>query len=173
MDYQPNVDAVLWFSEKVLPLLPSDLKFFIIGANPTKKVKKLAKKYQNVVVTGFVEDPYEILKSSLCVVSPMQTGGGIQNKVLESMALGTINILSSIAARPIGAKNGEEYLVIDHPEQMGEEICKIWKNPSLYSHFRQKSRDFIARNFTWERYEEILIQNLFELIEKEKNDSEI
>ena len=113
MDYQPNIDAVLWFSENVLPLLNKNIRFCVVGAYPTSAVRELEKKYDNVAITGYVEDPYEILKSSICVVAPMQTGGGIQNKILESMALGTVNIVSSKAAKPIKAKDKEHFLVVD------------------------------------------------------------
>jgi hypothetical protein len=130
MDYQPNIDAVLWFIENVLPNLNKELKFIIVGANPKKNIIKLSKKLSNIEVTGYVEDPYLILKSSLCVVSPMQTGGGIQNKILESMALGTINIVSSLAAKPVGGAHGIHFLVCDDPIEMANLIkyMKIQKN---------------------------------------------
>jgi len=157
MDYQPNIDAVLWFVANVLPRLDQNLTFGIVGAYPTKKVKSLERKYKNVVVTGFVEDPYEIVKSSLCVVAPMQTGGGIQNKVLESMALGTINIVSSLAAKPIAARNTEEFLVIDDPVDIALTINDIYKNPEKYVHIKEKSREYIKANFTWSIYERKII----------------
>ena len=157
MDYQPNIDVVLWFVANVLPRLDQNLTFGIVGAYPTKKVKSLERKYKNVVVTGFVEDPYEIVKSSLCVVAPMQTGGGIQNKVLESMALGTVSIVSSLAAKPIGARNMEEFLVIDDPVDIALTINDIYKNPDKYVHIKEKSREYIKANFTWSIYERKII----------------
>ena len=164
MDYQPNIDAVLWFVENVLPKLNKEIIFCVIGANPVKKIKELEKKFNNVVVTGFVEDPYEILKSSLCIVAPMQTGAGIQNKVLESMALGTRIILSSLAAKPIGAKNGRDYLVIDDPAEMAKVINDIYNNPQLYNHLIENSRKFIKANFTWSIYEEKILKVIEEVL---------
>ncbi|KAA0257637.1 glycosyltransferase [Deferribacter autotrophicus] len=126
MDYQPNIDAVLWFTENVVPHLNKEIKFIIVGANPSKHVLRLSKKYTNIEVTGFINDPYEILNSSIAVIAPMQTGGGIQNKILESMALGTINIVSTLAAKPIiGAKHNEHLIVCDDPKEMAYLINTI------------------------------------------------
>jgi len=164
MNYQPNIDAVLWFVENVLPLLNKNIIFCIVGAYPIKRIKSLENKFKNVVVTGFVKDPYEILKSSLCVVAPMQTGAGIQNKILESMALGTINIVSSLAAKPIGAKHEEHFLIIDEPKEIAKAINEIYKNYKKYEYIKVKSREFIKNNFTWTLYEEKLLKIIKEVL---------
>jgi len=157
MDYQPNIDAVLWFVENVLPHLNRDLKFIVVGAYPKKIIQDLPKKFINVEVSGYVEDPYLILKSCLCVVAPMQTGGGIQNKILESMALGTINIVSSLAAKPIGAEHGKHFLVCDDPKEMANVINNIYKNPKNFETLKKNAREFIMNNFTWTSYEKKLL----------------
>jgi glycosyltransferase involved in cell wall biosynthesis len=157
MDYQPNIDAVLWFVKNVLPYLNKNLKFIIVGAYPKRVVQGLPKKFKNIEVTGYVEDPYLILKSSLCVVAPMQTGGGIQNKILECMALGTINIVSSLAAKPIGAEHDKHFLVCDNPKDMANLINKIYEKPKDFEYLKQNARDFIKNNFTWQIYEKKLL----------------
>lgn len=164
MDYQPNVDAAIWFVENVLPYLNKNLKFAIVGAKPTKEILDLEKKYTNVVVTGFVDDPYVILKSALCVIAPMQTGGGIQNKVLQSMALGTINIVSSLAAKPIEAQDKREFLVIDDPIEMARVIDEIYSNPGKYEYLKKNAQEYIKKSFTWSIYEEKIIKIVEELL---------
>jgi glycosyltransferase involved in cell wall biosynthesis len=158
MDYQPNIDAVLWFVENVLKHLNRDLKFIVVGAYPKKIIQDLPKKFKNVEVTGYVEDPYLILKSCLCVVAPMQTGGGIQNKILECMALGTINIVSSLAAKPIGAEHGKHFLVCDDPKEMANVINNIYENPKNFETLKKNAREFIMNNFTWNIYEKKLME---------------
>jgi glycosyltransferase involved in cell wall biosynthesis len=158
MDYQPNIDAVLWFVENVLPHLNRDLKFIVVGAYPKKIIQDLPKKFKNVEVTGYVGDPYLILKSCLCVVAPMQTGGGIQNKILESMALGTINIVSSLAAKPIGAEHGKHFLVCDDPKEMANIINNIYENPKNFETLKKNAREYIMNNFTWSIYEKKLME---------------
>ena len=158
MDYQPNIDAVLWFVENVLPYINKTVKFIVVGAYPAKAIQDLSKNFQNVEVTGFVEDPYLILKSSLCIVAPMQTGGGIQDKILECMALGTINIVSSLAAKPIGAEHGKHFLVCDDPKDIADIINKINENPNNFEDLKVNAKEFIKNNFTWSIYEKRLIE---------------
>jgi glycosyltransferase involved in cell wall biosynthesis len=168
MDYQPNIDAVLWFVKNVLPYLNKNLKFIIVGAYPKRVVQDLPKKFKNIEVTGYVEDPYLILKSSLCVVAPMQTGGGIQNKILECMALGNINIVSSLAAKPIGAEHGKHFLVCDNPKDMANLINKIYEKPKDFEYLKQNARDFIKNNFTWQIYEKKLLDIIDNLLNENR-----
>ncbi|MDW8464049.1 MAG: glycosyltransferase [Geminocystis sp.] len=169
MDYQPNIDAVLWFVERVLPKLDESLAFCVLGAYPPKFLLNMQRKYKNLKVLGFVEDPYLILKSSLCVVAPMQTGGGIQNKVLQSMALGTINIVSSLASKPIGGENWEHYIVSDEPKSIAEIIHDILKNPSKYEKIKEEARNFIRNNFTWSIYEREFLKHIQEVLNAHKS----
>lgn len=164
MDYQPNIDAVLWFVNNVLPKVEKNLKFIIVGANPVKKILKLQEEFHNVKVTGFLDDPYLILKSALCIVAPMQTGGGIQNKILQTMALGTINIISSLAAKPIGGENMKHFIVEDNPNRMAKIINEIGSNPKKYEYIKQNAREFIKNNFTWSIYEKKIIEIIQEVL---------
>ncbi|AEA34636.1 glycosyltransferase [Hippea maritima] len=168
MDYQPNIDAVLWFVENVFNKLNKNIKFIIVGAKPTKQILNLTNKYKNIEVTGFVEDPYEILKSSLCVVAPMQTGAGIQNKILESMALGTINVVSSLAANPIGANHKKEFLVSDEPDEIANTINDIQKNKVKYEYLKSNAREFIRNNFTWTIYGNVYTNEIERLLNDSK-----
>jgi len=159
MDYQPNIDAVMWFVGNVLSNLKKEIKFIVVGTKPTKEVLNLSKKYQNVEITGFVDDPYEILNSSLAIVAPMQTGGGIQNKILESMALRTINIVSSLAAKPIvGAKDKEHLLICDEPLKIANLINDIFLENSKYNNIKENAKKLIEENYTWKKYEEKLLK---------------
>jgi len=166
MDYQPNIDAVLWFVKNVLPYFNKTLKFIVVGAYPAKVIQDLSKNFQNVKVTGFIEDPYLILKSALCVVAPMQTGAGIQNKILECMALGTINIVSSLAAKPIGAEHNKHFLVCDDPKEIANYINKIYKNPKNFEYLKIGAREFIKNNFTWGIYEKKLLNVIDNVLNK-------
>ena len=98
-------------------------------------------------------------------MAPLQTGGGIQNKILESMALGTINIVSSLVAKPIGAKDGEDFFVIDNPVEIAKKINDIYNNKEKYNYIKVNSREFIKNNFTWKIYESRLIKIINEIIE--------
>lgn len=155
MNYQPNVDAVLWYAEHIHSKLKQKLGFVIVGAYPTAEVRKLSEKYENITVTGFLEDPYEILSRAIAVAAPMQTGGGIQNKVLEAMALGKVNLLSKKAAQPIsGAEDGIHFLISDSLDDYEKNIRFLLENPDKRKEMERNSRTFIREHYTWEKYGE-------------------
>lgn len=163
MDYQPNIDAVKWYAESVHSKLGKTVPFIIVGANPAPEIVNLQKRYPNIKVTGFCEDPYLYLNSAMAIVAPMQTGGGIQNKVLEGMALGKINIISTLAARPItGAEDGKHFLIADTAGEYCELIEKIIGNREQYAQIGRNAREFIKKNYTWEAYIRIYLKTLEE-----------
>lgn len=164
MNYQPNVDAVVWYAEHIHSKLKQKMGFTIVGAYPTAEVQKLQEKYENITVTGFVEDPYEILSGAIAVAAPMQTGGGIQNKVLEAMAIGKVNLLSKRAAQPIaGAKDGVHYLICDTLEEYEERLTELTQNLDMRRQIEKNAKQFIRENFTWEKYGEKYVSCLKQL----------
>ena len=189
MDYQPNVDAAMWYLRNVQPLVDDIAGFVIVGAYPKKELLEEAEKFRNVHVTGFVEDPYRYAYESCGMVAPMQTGGGIQNKVLEGMALGKVNIVSSLAAGPIvGAKHGENMFIVDDPAEyvrvvkdlvqsknadsgIGEKALLVQgsgtiedgeglKSEDQYTKIEKNARNLIRNQFTWERYKSVLLETV-------------
>jgi len=105
MDYYPNVDACVWFAESVLPRLRTkraDLEFFIVGRDPAKSVRRLAK-LPGVVVTGGIPDVRPYLAHARSVVAPLRIACGIQNKVLEALAMGKTVHASSAVGKTFGA----------------------------------------------------------------------
>jgi len=168
MDYQPNEDAVWWFSREVFPRLKNkipDLKFYIVGTNPTKKIKKL-KINKNIKITDYLKNPYEILRKSKLIVVPLRFGAGIQNKVLESMALGKTIITSPIGAQGIPeAKSGEHFEVIkeDRPEIWAEKILTLLFNSRKRNDLGEKAKKLIEENYRWEKIGDKLLDIINEL----------
>jgi hypothetical protein len=148
MDYQPNIDAVLWFSNNVLPLLSKDIKFKIIGGFPTRDIINLQNNNPQVEILGFVDDPYIILRSCICTVAPMRTGGGLQTKVLTSMAVGSLVILSSNSAKAIeNAENGLNLFIEDCAMNISKVINDIRNNPSKFKIIRENAKILIEKNY--------------------------
>jgi glycosyltransferase involved in cell wall biosynthesis len=162
MDYQPNVDAVVWYTKYVHNLVNKDIQFYIVGLHPAPAVYRLSKEHNNIVVTGFIDDPYEIIKSAIAVIAPMQTGAGIQNKILESMALEKVVITTSLAAQPIvGAKDKEHLLVADEPAQFATYINELYLHNGAYDHVA-KNAGKLMTDYSWNRYQ----RSLTDLIEE-------
>jgi polysaccharide biosynthesis protein PslH len=113
MDYPPNVDAVLWFAEAILPLIRlhlPDAQFHVVGSSPAPSVQKLAA-LPGVFVSGRVPDVRPYLAHATAAVAPMRIARGIQNKVLEAMAMARPVVVTPDALEGIDAAPGREVLV--------------------------------------------------------------
>lgn len=117
MDYWPNVDAVSWFVSEVMPQIRRkhpDVMFYIVGSRPSPEVRALAG--DGVAVTGRVEDVRPYLAHAEVVVAPLRIARGIQNKVLEAMAMAKTVVSSPQALEGISATLNEEILSAEGPE---------------------------------------------------------
>jgi polysaccharide biosynthesis protein PslH len=122
MDYLPNIDAVIWFANEVLPIIRRTLpraRFFIVGSNPADDVKRLAK-LDGIVVTGRVPDVRPYIFHATASVGPMRIARGIQNKVLEAMAMGKPVIVTSGALEGINATPGRDLVLADDAGSFAE-----------------------------------------------------
>jgi sugar transferase (PEP-CTERM/EpsH1 system associated) len=150
MDYLPNIDAVEYFAEEILPRIRErhpELKFVIAGRNPTRRVRKLGRK-PGVVVTGAVLDVEVYLAGCAVVVAPFRIAQGIQNKVLEALAAGKPIVSTSGPAAAISAKHGETLLVADTAEGFTNAVVALLEDPAFYCRF-SNGADFVRKNFSW------------------------
>ncbi len=165
MDYQPNIDAVLWFIDYVFDKLDKDIKFYIVGVNPDKKIISTASKYKNIIVTGYIEDPYIIMNSCSLVVSPMQTGGGVQNKILEGMAMGRLNLATTLGADSIYlAENGKHLLIADDPNEMAKIINEVCTNPNKYEAVGINAKELVKNIYSWEMHGSKMLEKIESII---------
>ncbi len=127
MDYAPNCDAVVWFANEVLPRIRqahADARFFIVGSNPAEAVNRLAK-LDGVTVTGRVPDVRPYVFHATAAVGPMRIARGIQNKVLEAMAMGKPVIVTSGALEGIDATPGREVILADDAETFAAAAIRL------------------------------------------------
>ncbi|MDX7648989.1 glycosyltransferase [Aeromonas veronii] len=161
MDYQPNIDAVLWFAKHILNRLPADVNFYIVGASPTAEVKALAERDSRVVITGFMDDPFDFISKTKFSIAPMVSGGGIQNKVLETMALGLPNIMSPLAAKPmVGLEDTVYSFIAKDNEDWIRLISQLLEDDVCRKSVQIAAREYIQQSFTWsssaEKYIEVI-----------------
>lgn len=119
MDYWPNIDAVQWFAEEIFPSIRaqnSDATFYIVGSRPTEQVRLLAKN-SGVCVTGTVDDVRPYIAHASISVAPLRIARGIQNKVLEAMAMAKTVVVSAQALEGIDAISGQELILAETSEQ--------------------------------------------------------
>lgn len=158
MDFKPNEDAAIWFAENILPKLHESIRFYIVGSHPTEKIKNLAKINSKITVTGFLENPYPAIKGCIATVCPIRLGGGIQNKVIESLAIGKISLISPLAAAAFNfTDEGDAPFFICHNElEWINKIHKIFLNKYDYSNKVIQGIEFAKRNFSWDSYTETI-----------------
>jgi len=131
MDYRPNIDAVSWFAAGIFPLIRRalpDAQFHIVGANPTPEVRRLAEA-ENVHVTGRVADVRPYLAYATVAVAPMRIARGIQNKVLEAMAMARPTVTTAQGLEGIAATDGVELAVADSAEDFAARCIGLAREP--------------------------------------------
>lgn len=150
MDYWPNVDAVTWFSREVFPLVREALpqaEFAIVGSRPTPEVCELARQ-PGIRVTGRVDDVRPYLQHAACAVAPLRLARGVQNKVLEAMAMARPVVASPQAAEGLSARAGEDLLVAGHAADFAAQVVAVCRGgfPSM----GDKARERILLAYDWQ-----------------------
>jgi sugar transferase (PEP-CTERM/EpsH1 system associated) len=146
MDYPPNVDAVRWFAEAVLPRLP-DARFAIVGRNPAESVRRLAG--DRVTVTGAVPDVRGWVAAADAVVAPLRIARGIQNKVLEAMAMARPVVASPAAFEGIEAEPGRDLLVAEGAEAQAAAIAGLLADPARGRALGRAGRRRMEEAYSW------------------------
>lgn len=155
-----NIDMVIWFSQHVLPRLPSDLKLYLIGSNPAPSLVALAQREPRIVIAGFLDDPYQALRSSIASICPLQTGGGIQNKIIESLGCGAITIASGKAIEALNQPEESGILVCNTPEEWVVAISELLTQPDQHQFRRALGRKYASSRFSWQAYGDVVHQLL-------------
>ena len=157
MSYPPNVIGAVYLVKEIMPLVWATnptIKVAIVGANPDAKV--LALKSKNVIVTGWVEDMSVYYAKSKVFVAPMQIGTGLQNKLLEAMAMKLPCVTSRLANNALGAEHNKSALIGETPNEYAQHIASLLDNEDLYNLISEQGYLFVKENYTWEGTTKIL-----------------
>ncbi len=146
MDYWPNADAALWFVREIMPLLGGGVRFWIVGANPTAEIRALAER-PGVHVTGRVADVRPYVAHARAIVCPLRIARGIQNKVLEGMAMGRVVIASPAAFEGVRAQAGRDLLVAERPGDWVRAIRETLSQDN--GKIEQRARAAMEANYDW------------------------
>jgi glycosyltransferase involved in cell wall biosynthesis len=164
MGYPPNINAAEYLVKEILPIVRStkpEIKLTLAGAEPHASV--LGLKGNHVHVTGWVEDIRECYAKARIFIAPMQIGTGLQNKLLEAMSMKIPSITSPLANSALEAKDGEDILVGNSPQQFADHIIKLLNDKDFADTIAQKGYDFVHRNYDWnsatKKLEDVIIQS--------------
>ena len=146
--HPPNVQAVRYFVESVLPLIHqkiSDVKFVVAGKNPPPEIAQLASEHVDFV--GFVPNLAEFFASSAVVVIPLLSGGGIKIKTLDALAAGAPIVSTSIGAEGIGAINEQHLLVRDSAASFADAVIQLLNNPTSAARLGEVGQSLIQQRY--------------------------
>jgi sugar transferase (PEP-CTERM/EpsH1 system associated) len=151
MDYRPNIDAVDAFARETMPLIRAidpDAQFAVVGRAPTDEVKALAS-LPGVIVTGEVPDTRAWLAQAAVVVAPLKLARGIQNKVLEAMAMGKAVVASSQAAEGIAARQDEALIVANGAPAEAAAVIGLIADPKKAAKIGTAARYCLEQRYSW------------------------
>jgi sugar transferase (PEP-CTERM/EpsH1 system associated) len=152
MDYRPNIEGIRWFVESVLPYIQvavPDVELLIVGNKPTPEVVRLGR-LRGVVVTGFVEDVRKYLaRASVCVV-PLRVARGIQNKILEAMAMGKAVVCTPQAHEGIRATSGKELVAAEGADDFSAATIDLLLDQGRATQLGLAARQCVEREYSWE-----------------------
>ncbi|MBT9258246.1 MAG: glycosyltransferase [Clostridiales bacterium] len=163
MNYPPNEDAVSYFVEQILPIIQKkrpETRFLIVGADPSRKVRTLSRKARGVQVLGFVPDVVPYLKAASVFVAPLRRATGLQNKVLEAMAVGVPVIASPKVVQGLGEESSTCLLTAENADDFAEKTLTILSDPVLSLKLSRAAREFVQERFDWKLIGKALIDEL-------------
>lgn len=150
--HTPNIVAVKWFVDNVIPILIKELpniKFLIYGAHVSQEIEELES--ENVEVRGYVGDLAEVFNNCRIFVAPLQSGAGIKGKVLECLSYGVPSVLSPIAAEGIGVRDGFEALIAESPKEWVLAIKRLYTDAELWDKISKNALEFVKKEYSFEK----------------------
>jgi GT2 family glycosyltransferase/glycosyltransferase involved in cell wall biosynthesis len=158
--HEPNVDAMLYFTERVFPLILKErpkARLYLVGSSPPPSITALSS-HPNITVTGFVEDMREYYRRASAVVVPVRTGVGIRGKILEAWAAGRPVVATSVACMGIRASHGENAFIADAPEDFAMWTLALLRNPEFGRRMGEAGRLTATQFYDWSEIGRQLIQ---------------
>jgi GT2 family glycosyltransferase len=150
--HQPNVDAVKFFIQSVMPLIRQNLpgvKFVVYGSSPPEELEKMGR--DDVIIEGYVESVEDVYNSCRVFVAPLLFGAGIKGKVVDALAHGIPQVLSPVAAEGTGVRDGLEVFIAEKPEEWVDKIVKLYNNQKLWENMSQSAQEYARLNFSFEK----------------------
>ena len=155
MDYRPNVDAILWFAQEVLPRIHEQhptVRLQVVGMNPHRRLARLAGQ-SGIEITGAVEDVQPYIYGAAVYVVPLRVGGGTRFKVLEALASGKPMVSTGLGIEGLNLQDGRELLIAHTPETFADAVLLLLEDQAsggeFCSELAEAGRRFVESHFAW------------------------
>lgn len=153
LTWEANVDGLLWFLDNVFPDVLKKhpkIRFYIVGKNPDRRLIAKAEHFENIELTGFVEDLEPYFKKARVFVIPLRFGSGIKVKLLNAMYRGIPVVTTPIGTEGLDVKSGRDLFCTSSEAKQVEAISELITSERRWVELRDHSRS-IARNYTWNK----------------------
>jgi glycosyltransferase involved in cell wall biosynthesis len=147
-----NIHAITWFVDHVWPLIRQQepgTTLAIVGRDPRPEIRALGRQ-DGITVTGEVREPAEYIARAAVCIDPVQAGAGMQNKLIEFMAMQKPVVATTVANEGIGATHGEHLVLADDPAAMAIAILDLFADPDRAARMGAAARSFVEKAWTWE-----------------------
>jgi glycosyltransferase involved in cell wall biosynthesis len=151
LDYRPNVDAVEFMLDEVMPLIQEqrpEVELSIVGRGGAGELHRFRR--AGVVVTGEVPDVRPHLEQAAVVVVPIRMGGGTRLKVLEGLALERPMVSTSLGCEGIAVENDQHLLIADGAEAFAAAVLRLFDDPELSRQLGRNGRELVRRDYSWD-----------------------
>jgi len=152
MSFPPNVAACLYFAQKIFPAILGklpDAHWTIVGSNPHPSIQKLAR-HPSITVAGFVPDIRPYIEQAAVVVSPLISGGGIKNKVLEAWAMRKGIVATPLGCAGVDAHDEQNLLIATEPAAFAAQTLRLIGDPALALSLGEAGHDTVLRQYAWQ-----------------------
>lgn len=168
MAYPPNITSALFTAKRIMPVLRKSMpeaNLLIAGAEPARQVRSLESPF--IHVSGWMDDIRTAFAESSVMVAPMLISIGLQNKILQAMAMGIPCVISTLANNAIGATPGKDVLVADEPEEYAEHIRKLCTDEVLRESLVRNASAFVHRYFSWVQGSALITRKIERLLDNQ------
>lgn len=151
MQYRPNIDASHFLVDEVMPIVwrtHPEARVLLAGATPKLSVRQLES--SRVTVSGSVDDIRPCYASASVFVAPMRIGSGLQNKLLEAMAMGIPSVTTPLANASLQAEDGKHLLIGDDASSLAAAIVRLLDDETLRQHITENASQYVHDNFSWQ-----------------------
>ena len=153
MHYQPNVDAVCWFVQhcwaRIKTAIP-DARLVIAGNEPQPRIISLSTNDSSISVTGRVPSIADVLNTATVAIAPMQSGSGMQFKILEAMACGVPVVTTTLGLGDIAAQPGKDLLIADDPLEFSNSVIRLIHSAELNQAVGDNGLQYVSHNHSWD-----------------------
>lgn len=151
MDFRPNVDALLWFVDEILPLIKSDGLppiLWAVGQTPHPALARL-QSHPQVVITGWVDAVEPYLAGANVVVVPLRMGSGTRLKVLQALSMARPLVGTTLGCAGLSLRDGEHLRLADDPSTFAKAVSEMLRDPNQATKMGQQARKHIKQRFDW------------------------